>query len=125
MAMERLRRVGHHLALRTVAPSAFGAAAEAVEAPRDVLAPESSAALVDTSGNAINQRFQVSRAEGAAWGDGLRSYFQYRDLGIQKATSDQFRALLLRVREEDSHDVPLRWVSTPPAFTDTTSISRW
>ena len=98
--MERLQRVGHHLTVPA------GVAAEA-ELPRDVLAPESSAALVDTSGKAINQRFQVSRAEGAKWGDGLRPYFQYRDLGIQRATSDQFRALLLRVREEDSHGGPI------------------
>lgn len=98
--MERLQRVGHHLAV----PAGVAAAAEL---PRDVLAPESSATLVDTSGNAINQRFQVSRAEGAKWGDGLRPYFQYRDLGIQRATSDQFRALLLRVRDENSHGGPI------------------
>ena len=58
----------------------------------DVLAPESSAMR--------GQRFQVSRSEGAEWGDGLRDYFEYRNLGIQKATADQFRALLLRVKDE-------------------------
>ena len=32
---------------------------------------------------------QVSRAVNATWGDGLRPYFQYRDLGIKEATSGQ------------------------------------
>ena len=65
----------------------------------DVLAPESSAMR--------GQRFQVSRSEGAEWGDGLRDYFEYRNLGIQKATADQFRALLLRVKDEKEGTGPI------------------
>ena len=105
--MERLHRFGRHLAVPACAAAAETAAADDAATRRDFLAPESSAALLDTSGHKINQRFQVSRADGAEWGDGLRSFFQYRDLGIQKATSDQFRALLLRVREEAWHRGPI------------------
>ena len=36
--------------------------------------------------------------------DGLRPYFQYRDLGIKGATQEQFRAHLLRVRESAGKD---------------------
>ena len=33
------------------------------------------------------QTFSVSRASGAVWVDGLRPYFEYRDLGINAATN--------------------------------------
>lgn len=104
VSTSRLDRLNHHL----TAPPCAAAAAEVVgNETEDVLADERTAATSDTSGNEINQRFQVSRAANAVWGDGLRPYFQYRDLGIQEATSDQFRALLLRVRESASHDGPI------------------
>eukprot|EP01050_Picozoa_sp_SAG11_P010877 SAG11_NODE_1114_length_5808_cov_12.177965_7_plen_114_part_00 len=76
-----------HLAsvMRSVDTAASGVGQPAAPAhERDVLAPESTANR--------GQRFQVSRAANATWGDGLRPYFQYRDLGIKEATSAQLCA---------------------------------
>ena len=45
-------------------------------------------------------RFAVSRAEGAAFDPrGLRSFFEYRDLGIGEATHGAFHAQVIRARE--------------------------
>ena len=41
----------------------------------------------------------TSTTEGAVWADGLRDFFQYRDLGIAGATGGKFRAHVIRVRD--------------------------
>ena len=43
----------------------------------------------------------MSRADEAEWVDGLRPYFEYRDLGIKGATNGQFKAHLLRVKASE------------------------
>ena len=43
------------------------------------------------------QSFSVSRAEGAVYKTGLRSFMEYRDLGIADATHGQFRAHVVRI----------------------------
>ena len=43
--------------------------------------------------------FATSPAETAVWADGLRDFFQYRDLGIAEATGGKFRAHVIRVRD--------------------------
>jgi mannose-6-phosphate isomerase-like protein (cupin superfamily) len=53
------------------------------------------------------QRFSVSRAEGAEYKTGLRSFMEYRDLGIAEATHGQFRAHVIRVKKDGpgAHDL--------------------
>ena len=53
------------------------------------------------------QRFSVSRAEGAVYKTGLRSFMEYRDLGIEKATHGQFRAHVIRIKKDGpgAHDL--------------------
>jgi mannose-6-phosphate isomerase-like protein (cupin superfamily) len=53
------------------------------------------------------QRFSVSRAEGAVYQTGLRSFMEYRDLGIADATHGQFRAHVIRIKKDGlgAHDL--------------------
>jgi mannose-6-phosphate isomerase-like protein (cupin superfamily) len=53
------------------------------------------------------QRFSVSRAEGAEYKTGLRSFMEYRDLGISEATHGQFRAHVIRIKKDGpgAHDL--------------------
>ena len=46
------------------------------------------------------QLFSVSRAEDAVYKTGLRSFMEYRDLGIEKATHGKFRAHTIRIKKE-------------------------
>lgn len=46
------------------------------------------------------QLFSVSRAEGAVYATGLRSFMEYRDLGIERATHGRFRAHVIRVKAD-------------------------
>ena len=46
------------------------------------------------------QLFSVSRAEDAVYKTGLRSFMEYRDLGIEQATHGQFRAHVIRIKRE-------------------------
>jgi len=48
------------------------------------------------------QRFSVSRAEDAVYKTGLRTFMEYRDLGIEQATQGRFRAHVIRIKN-DSH----------------------
>jgi uncharacterized protein YjlB len=50
------------------------------------------------------QLFSVSRAEDAGYKTGLRSFMEYRDLGIEKATHGQFRAHVIRIKSEAAGD---------------------
>ena len=53
------------------------------------------------------QLFSVSRAEDAVYQTGLRSFMEYRDLGIANATHGQFRAHIVRIKKDGpgSHDL--------------------
>jgi mannose-6-phosphate isomerase-like protein (cupin superfamily) len=53
------------------------------------------------------QQFSVSRAEGAAYQTGLRSFMEYRDLGIAQATDGRFRAHVIRIKKDGpgAHDL--------------------
>ena len=53
------------------------------------------------------QQFSVSRAEGAEYKTGLRSFMEYRDLGIANATDGQVRAHVIRIKKDapGSHDL--------------------
>lgn len=44
------------------------------------------------------QRFAVSHARDAAWDDGLRGFFAYRDLGVATATAGRVGAHVIRAR---------------------------
>jgi uncharacterized protein YjlB len=50
------------------------------------------------------QLFSVSRAEAAVYKTGLRSFMEYRDLGIEQATHGQFRAHVIRIKREAAGD---------------------
>ena len=46
------------------------------------------------------QLFSVSLAKDAAWKAGLRSFMEYRDLGIERATHGKFRAHVIRIKKD-------------------------
>ena len=48
------------------------------------------------------QRFSASLARDAVYKTGLRSFMEYRDLGIEAATHGRFRAHVIRIK----HDAP-------------------
>ena len=48
------------------------------------------------------QLFSVSRAKDAVYTTGLRSFMEYRDLGIERATHGQFRAHVIRIKPESA-----------------------
>ena len=54
-----------------------------------------------------SQRFSVSRASEAVYQTGLRSFMEYRDLGIEQATHGQVRAHVIRIKRgsEGVHDL--------------------
>ena len=54
--------------------------------------------------NGEKQLFSVSRAKDAVYKTGLRSFMEYRDLGIEKATHGQFRAHVIRIKKEAAGD---------------------
>ena len=54
------------------------------------------------------QSFCASFADDATYEPGLRSCFEYRDLGIGKATDGQFHAAVIRVTEDAKGDQDLR-----------------
>jgi mannose-6-phosphate isomerase-like protein (cupin superfamily) len=53
------------------------------------------------------QLFSVSRASEAVYQTGLRSFMEYRDLGIAAATHGRFRAHVIRVKQDGpgAHDL--------------------
>jgi len=56
---------------------------------------------------ATKQEFSASLAKDAIYKTGLRSFMEYRDLGIDKATHGQFRAHVIRVKKDSAghHDL--------------------
>jgi mannose-6-phosphate isomerase-like protein (cupin superfamily) len=54
------------------------------------------------------QKFSVSYAKDAVYQQGLRSFMEYRDLGIADATNGKVHAHILRIKDEDKgtdHDL--------------------
>ena len=53
------------------------------------------------------QLFSVSRASEAVYQTGLRSFMEYRDLGIAQATHGQYRAHVIRIKKDGpgAHDL--------------------
>jgi mannose-6-phosphate isomerase-like protein (cupin superfamily) len=53
------------------------------------------------------QLFSISRAEEAVFRTGLRSFMEYRDLGIERATHGKFRAHVIRIKKDGpgAHDL--------------------
>ena len=52
------------------------------------------------------QLFSASLAKDAVYKTGLRSFMEYRDLGIEKATHGQFRAHVIRIKKDaGAHDL--------------------
>ncbi|HUG36250.1 MAG TPA: cupin domain-containing protein [Candidatus Limnocylindrales bacterium] len=50
------------------------------------------------------QLFSASLAKDAVYKTGLRSFMEYRDLGIETATHGQFRAHVIRIKKEAAGD---------------------
>jgi mannose-6-phosphate isomerase-like protein (cupin superfamily) len=48
------------------------------------------------------QEFSASLAKDAVYKTGLRSFMEYRDLGIENATHGQFRAHVIRIKKESA-----------------------
>jgi len=46
------------------------------------------------------QSFSVNRAQDAVYKTGLRTFMEYRDLGISDATGGQFRAHVIRIKKD-------------------------
>src|SRR5512134_2103109 len=56
--------------------------------------------------NEPKQKFSASLAKDAVYKPGLRSFMEYRDLGIADATHGKMRAHLIRVKQGgDTHDL--------------------
>ena len=53
------------------------------------------------------QLFSANLAKDAVYKTGLRSFMEYRDLGIERATHGQFRAHVIRLKEgsEGNHEL--------------------
>jgi mannose-6-phosphate isomerase-like protein (cupin superfamily) len=53
------------------------------------------------------QLFSASLAKDAVYKTGLRSFMEYRDLGVERATHGQFRAHVIRIRKDGpgAHDL--------------------
>ena len=53
------------------------------------------------------QLFSASRAADAVYKTGLRSFMEYRDLGIERATHGRFRAHVIRIKADGpgAHDL--------------------
>ena len=50
------------------------------------------------------QQFSASLAKEAVYKTGLRSFMEYRDLGVEQATHGQFRAHVIRIKKEAGSD---------------------
>ena len=57
--------------------------------------------------NEPKQKFSASLAKDAVYQPGLRSFMEYRDLGVDNATHGQFRAHVIRIKKDapGSHDL--------------------
>ena len=57
--------------------------------------------------NEPKQLFKANFAKDAVYKTGLRSFMEYRDLGIEEATHGQFRAHVIRIKKDSggAHDL--------------------
>ena len=57
--------------------------------------------------NGEQQLFSASLAKDAVYKTGLRSFMEYRDLGVENATHGQFRAHVIRIKSDSAghHDL--------------------
>ena len=57
--------------------------------------------------NETKQLFSAGFAKDAVYKQGLRSFMEYRDLGIEEATHGQFRAHVIRIKQDSAghHDL--------------------
>src|SRR5262245_4268403 len=51
-----------------------------------------------------SQLFSASLAKDAVYRTGLRSFMEYRDLGVERATHGQFRAHVIRIKQDAGSD---------------------
>ena len=51
------------------------------------------------------QLFSANLAKNAVYKTGLRSFMEYRDLGIEQATHGQFRAHVVRIKKESAGEI--------------------
>src|SRR5438094_1751509 len=95
------RQLGrHHVRVRRARlefVSAFRPAG--APAPRRPAARTTTTQEVSTMSEA-KQLFSASLAQDAVYKTGLRSFMEYRDLGIEKATHGKFRAHTIRIKKE-------------------------
>ena len=62
------------------------------------------------------QLFSASLAKDAVYKTGLRSFMEYRDLGIEHATHGKFRAHTIRIKQDASiRDVPIIFLTAAVA----------
>jgi mannose-6-phosphate isomerase-like protein (cupin superfamily) len=54
--------------------------------------------------NETKQLFSASLAKDAVYKTGLRSFMEYRDLGVETATHGEFRAHVIRIKKEAAGD---------------------
>jgi len=52
------------------------------------------------------QKFMVKHSDNAEWTPGLRSDFEYCDLGIKDATDGKFDAHIIRIADKDADITP-------------------
>src|SRR5262249_25055358 len=57
-----------------------------------------------TAMSETKQRFSASLAKDAVYRPGLRSFMEYRDLGIEAATHGRFRAHVIRIKPDAAGD---------------------
>ena len=50
------------------------------------------------------QLFSASLAQYAVWKPGMRSFMEYRDLGVERATHGKFRAHVIRIKKDAAGD---------------------
>jgi len=71
------------------------------------------------------QLFSANLATNALYKTGLRSFMEYRDLGIEQATHGQFRARVVRIKKESAgnHDLHTTGLYSP-AVHETVVVGR-
>ena len=60
-------------------------------------------------GNTADWRFNIDTAADADWAAGLRSIFEYRDLGVEGATNGDYVAHVIRANGRTESDAVQQW----------------
>ena len=76
--------------------------------------------------SADGQLFSASLAKGAVYNTGLRSFMDYLDLGIDRATHGRFRAHVIRIKSDaaEPHDLHTTGSCSRPGSCTTSSSAR-